>query len=186
MNPALQPKANVLQEPEIKFATRPSVPFDQLKFKSSFSLNEPTHIKSGNGKAAPAQNDVETARLPDRNVSAEEVSASVLKYAETKQNEGSRQIATILKTAGIRYADTVITLTINNETQKEQFLLVKQQFIDNMRLDLQNGALTVEIEISEEEIQTRAYKPNDIFKAMTEKNPALLEMKKRFDLEIDY
>jgi hypothetical protein len=26
----------------------------------------------------------------------------------------------------------------------------------------------------------------DIFKAMSERNPALLELKKRFDLEIDY
>lgn len=114
------------------------------------------------------------------------MAASVLKYAELKQNEGARQIATILKTAGIGYAGNTLTLTLNNETQKEQFLLIRQHFVDGIRLDLQNSAIAVEVQLSELDVQTRAYKPSDIFKAMSEKNPALLEMKKRFDLEIDY
>jgi hypothetical protein len=53
-------------------------------------------------------------------------------------------------------------------------------------LQLQNTTLLVDIKISESMEQIKAYKPMDIFKAMSEKNPALLELKKRFDLEIDY
>ncbi len=51
---------------------------------------------------------------------------------------------------------------------------------------LQNNSITLNVEISIQAIQSKAYKPADIFKAMVEKNPALLELKKRFDLEIDY
>jgi len=109
-----------------------------------------------------------------------------MKYAEIKEKEGSRQIPTILKTADIKLSDNAVILTINNETQKEQFLLIKQNFVDELRANLQNTRVTLEIEISKSETQVKAYKPIDIFKAMSEKNPALLELKKRFDLEIDY
>ncbi len=127
-----------------------------------------------------------TTQLVNKEVTEEEVKAAVLKYAETKQNEGSRQIATILKTAGQSFANNTLTLILNNETQKEQFLMIRQHFADQIRLELQNGSVGIEVELSQDEVQTRAYKPMDIFKAMSEKNPALLELKKRFDLEIDY
>jgi len=77
-------------------------------------------------------------------------------------------------------------LIINNETQKEQFISIKQNFADAIRPALQNNTVNIEIKISEIESKTKAYKPLDVFKAMSEKNPALLELKKRFDLEIDY
>lgn len=114
------------------------------------------------------------------------VKAAILSYADTKEKEGSRQIPTILKTAEILYADNTITLIINNETQKEQFLLIRQNFLDELRLKVQNSRIGLEIQISKSEAQVKAYKPMDIFKAMSDKNPALLELKKRFDLEIDY
>jgi hypothetical protein len=65
-------------------------------------------------------------------------------------------------------------------------MLIRQHFVDGIRIDLQNSSIAVEVELSQHEVQTRAYKPSDVFKAMSEKNPALLELKKRFDLEIDY
>ena len=75
---------------------------------------------------------------------------------------------------------------INNETQKEQLQMIRQEFVDELRKQLQNSAITLEIQITQAAKQTKAYKPVDIFKAMAEKNPALMELKKRFDLEIDY
>jgi DNA polymerase-3 subunit gamma/tau len=122
----------------------------------------------------------------NREVTSEEVKSAIIKYAETKQNEGAKQIATTLKTAEIKFAGLQVTLIINNETQKEQFMSVRQNFVDTLRLELQNSDLAFEVLISKQDIQPRAYKPMDVFKAMAEKNPALLELKKRFDLEIDY
>jgi len=43
-----QPKISAPQEPAVKLATKPSVPFDQLKLKSAFSLNETKQIKTTN------------------------------------------------------------------------------------------------------------------------------------------
>jgi hypothetical protein len=44
----------------------------------------------------------------------------------------------------------------------------------------------LEIELLEHSAPSKAYKPMDIFREMAEKNPAILELKKLFDLEVDY
>ena len=125
-------------------------------------------------------------KFTNKEVSEEEVKAAIKNYADEKQKQGSRQLATIFNTSAPRFGNNIITLTIQNETQKEQLLFIKQDFIDEIRKQLQNNSIGLEVVTSTHETQTKAYKPIDIFKAMSEKNPALLELKKRFDLEIDY
>lgn len=178
---------SALQEKEIKFASKPSLPFDQLKIKSSFSLNEVKNYGGVPGLQVSTEV-AETSELKILNteVTLVEVKSSILRYADEKQNQGSRQLATIFKTSEITFAENTVTLTLNNETQKEQLLMIKQEFVDELRRLLQNSSVGLNIELSQATAQVKAYKPHDIFKAMSEKNPALLELKKRFDLEIDY
>lgn len=180
------PKVSVLQEPEIKFASKPSVSFDQLKIKASFSLQEVKQYQSHSQTMVTNGVEAPVVQFVNREVTLEEIKLTVKAYADDKQKQGSRQLATIFNTSEIEFVNNTITLTISNETQKEQLLVIKQEFIDTIRKQLQNTSIGLEIQISATETQTRAYKPNDIFKAMTEKNPALLELKKRFDLEIEY
>lgn len=185
--PAKEPKISAIQEPEQKYASKPSVPFEQLKIKSAFSLNEvkkmqPTSIKEVN----LALTEVQTEKTEDIEVNLEVIQGFLKNYAETKQKHGHRQIATIFNTSEVKFSNNTIFLAVNNETQKEQLLEIKQNFVDDMRKSLQNNSILLDIQISKNEIQSKVYKPLDVFLAMSEKNPALLELKKRFDLEIDY
>lgn len=107
-------------------------------------------------------------------------------YAQVKQQQGARQLSTTLTTSELSFANNIISLKLNNETQREQLNALKQDFLDELRKTLQSNLVTLEITLSQAEAQTKAYKPSDIFKSMAEKNPALMELKKRFDLEIDY
>ncbi|MBA3663202.1 MAG: DNA polymerase III subunit gamma/tau [Bacteroidetes bacterium] len=179
-------KISALKEPEIKFAQKPTVSFDRLKIKSEFSLNE---AKSGqNGKTetssvAEEKNDIVAV---NKDVEFDDVKAAIKTYAEQKQQQGARQLHATLTTSGLSYDESVITLTINNETQRELLQNMKQDFLDELRKLLHNNSITLQVEISRQESQSKAYKPADIFKSMVERNPALLELKKRFDLEIDY
>ncbi|MBL7921002.1 MAG: DNA polymerase III subunit gamma/tau [Bacteroidia bacterium] len=179
-------KVTSLNEPEIKLATKPSVPFDQLKIKSAFSLNE---TKAQNNKTLEAiLNSAEevTPTEANKEVNLEDVKNVIKDYAITKQKNGQKQVGITLEMAQITFTDKIITLKINNESQKEKLTDIKQEFLDEIRKLLQNNSIGLEIEISEAEAQGKAYKPVDVFKNMAEKNPALLELKKRFDLEIDY
>jgi DNA polymerase-3 subunit gamma/tau len=174
-----------IKEPEQKFASKPTVPYDQLKTISAFSINEAKATNGGPSGNAPQQ-EVVSVKIQNKPVTTEEVTSAISKVADEKMLQGARQVATILKTAQIGFSGNMIRLTIHNETQKEQMMAVRQEFIDELRSRLQNTELGIEIEISEIHTQSKAFKPVDIFKAMAEKNPALIELKKRFDLEIDY
>jgi len=55
-----------------------------------------------------------------------------------------------------------------------------------LRNILSNKKTQIEITVSEIVGEVKAYKPADKFKLMAEKNVALLEFKKRFDLDIEY
>jgi len=181
-----QAKVNVNQEPEIKLATKPSVPFEQLKIKSAFSLHE---TKSQNGKvleAIVASTEETPTQELSKEVDLEEVKAVIKTYADTKQKNGQKQVGITLEMAQITFTNKIITLKISNESQKEKLTDIKQDFLDEIRKLLQNNSIGLEIEISAAEAQSKAYKPIDVFKSMAEKNPALHELKKRFDLEIDY
>ncbi|MBC7475888.1 MAG: hypothetical protein H7263_16520, partial [Candidatus Sericytochromatia bacterium] len=49
-----------------------------------------------------------------------------------------------------------------------------------------NRQTLLNIVVSEIAGEVKAYKPDDKFKMMAEKNPALLELKRRFDLNVEY
>jgi DNA polymerase-3 subunit gamma/tau len=176
-------KSNALQEPEIKFAQKPTVSFESLKLKSSFSLNEAKKMQAGKEELK-----VTEEKTPELNkeVAFDDVKAAILNYAQLKQQQGSRQLHATLTNSAISFGGNLVTLTINNETQRELLQNMKQEFLDELRKILHNNSITLQLEISKHENVVKAYKPSDIFKAMAEKNPALLELKKRFDLEIDY
>ena len=174
-----------LQEPEIKFASKPTIAITDLKLKSGFSLNE---VKNNISKTEIVSPDQEKNDQLKNNteITFETVKAYILAYAETKQQQGARQLYTTLTTSTIDFTNNLITLTINNETQRELLQNIKQDFLDELRKKLQSNVITLEVAITRSDVKTKAYKPADIFKSMAEKNPSLLELKKRFDLEIDY
>ncbi len=91
-----------------------------------------------------------------------------------------------LTSSKISLTDTTITIEINNEVQKELLSNIKQDLLDALRSLLSNRQTLLNIVVSEIAGEVKAYKPDDKFKMMAEKNPALLELKRRFDLNVEY
>ena len=179
-------KISTLQEPEIKFASKPSLPFNQLNIKSEFSLNDLKKTQALNSISEDANVISTTAPVLNKEITIEDVKQAIVAYADLKEKSGARQLSITLTTAQLTFENNIIKLGINNETQREQLQNAKQVFLDELRKHLQNNLVGLEIELLQNQAETKAYKPKDVFKAMAEKNPALLELKKRFDLEIDY
>ncbi|MCW3078392.1 MAG: polymerase subunit gamma/tau [Bacteroidetes bacterium] len=183
---AASQKVSALKEPEIKFAQKPTVSFDRLKIKSEFSLNEVKTTQNGKPELQNINEEKNNYTGENKEVLMDDLKAAIFAYADQKQQQGSRQLHSTLTTSVISFEGNLLTLTINNETQRELLQSIKQDFLDDLRKRLQNNSIILKVEISIQQNTTKAYKPADIFKAMIEKNPALLELKKRFDLEIDY
>jgi DNA polymerase-3 subunit gamma/tau len=171
----------------IRFADKPSIEFEKLKVKANFSLSE---LKNNSLKSsAPAQLVAEPPPVAISHTAEtlkEDVEKVIAQFAEEKLQQGARQISTIFKTAGLLFEDKTVSLLLSNETQKEQVQMIRQEFVDYLRSKTGNPALQLNTSVEEIQKEIKAYKPSDVFKAMSSKNPSLLELKKRFDLEIDY
>ena len=91
-----------------------------------------------------------------------------------------------LTSSKITLVDKTVLIELNNEVQKEMLVNIKQDMLDELRKLANNKLMQLEITVSEIVGEIKAYKPADKFKLMAEKNPSLLELKKRFDLDIEY
>ncbi len=122
----------------------------------------------------------------DEALTIERVSEAIHQFANEKSQAGSKQIFATLTSSQISLEANVITILLNNEVQREMLAVIQQEMLDELRKLLSNKLTSLEIKVSEVVGHTKAYKPMDKFKLLAEKNPALLELKKRFDLDIDY
>lgn len=163
-------------------ASKPTVAFNELKIKTGFSLHE---LKSGNKNNQKTENDT-VPQNEDEPITAEQVRTALFAFAENKQQDGAKQLYVTITKAGFDFTNETLQLSLSNETQREQLQNLKQELLDDIRSRLRSNKVNLEITLIKQEMQTKAYKPGDIFKSMAEKNPAIVELKKRFDLEIDY
>ena len=174
------------KESQIKFSTKPIISIEQLKIKSGFSLNE--NKTNFNIKPIILNSVSEESTIINKikNINTEDVKVALLKYAEKKLQEGARQLSISLSTSEVQFENNLITITTKNEIQKEQLILEKQNVLDNLRTLLENNKITIEIFTSKIETKTKTFKPVDVFKDMAEKNPIINNLKKTFDLDIEY
>jgi DNA polymerase-3 subunit gamma/tau len=107
-------------------------------------------------------------------------------FAEEKNKNGNKQLYATLTSSHIQLKGETVSVELNNEVQREMLTNIKQDMLDELRRLLSNKKTQLEIKVSEIAGEIKAYKPTDKFKLMAEKNPALLELKKRFDLDIEY
>lgn len=174
----------------MRLTDKPTIPFEQLKLKSQFSLTEAKQgSANGNGaiKEIETTTNTETVTFTNKPFTLEDIKVAINKYAGEQLQLGNRMLHVTLTTCGIDLVnETEIRLTIINESQNEKLQTVKQDFLDEIRKIIQNNTVTLGIKLTEEQVAVKAFKPSDKFKQLAEKYPALLELKKRFDLEIDY
>ena len=173
------PSKPIQEEQPIRQATAPTINLEQLRLKSTFSIQE-ARVMTGTAQVVAEK---EVQKEADRPVTEEEVITFVRRYAKESP---IRQMGILFGTNPLRFENNVLYVTIQNETQRELLGGFRQTFIDGVRSGLRNYAIALEVEMTQTDAPQKAYKPVDIFKEMAEKNPALTELRKRFDLEIDY
>ncbi len=180
-------KISNAEEKVVKTADKPIVPFSELKIKAQFSLKDvvKANMPSVNQTIATETKEVIFENKP---FEGDELMKIIHAFALIKNEAGNRQLFTIITTAKIEISDTnIVTLNIQNEAQKEILSSAKQDFLDFVRRELNNKTIGLDIKIeAAAESTAKVYKPSDKFKLLAEKNPTLLELKKRLDLELDY
>jgi DNA polymerase-3 subunit gamma/tau len=177
-------------EGTIRTSNKPVIPFNQLKNSSTFSLKESiSDVKRPEADNKKEEDAVQAIRFENQPVNLAVVKASVLKFAETKR-DSSKNVFVSLANAPIEFEnESEIKVALVNQSQFDKFQELKQDMLDFIRNDIQNNIVTLAFHIIQSQDDDNTHKilsPVERFKLFSEKNPSMLELKKRFDLEIDY
>ena len=148
-------------------------------------MQENVQVQQINNEVVSVINTV-TVIESDLELTEESALNGVKKFAELKLQNGNRQLYATLTSSKISFSFPNILIELNNEVQREMLNGIKKDMLDEIRTILKNKQAQLEIKVLETADSIKAYKPMDKFKIMSEKNPLLLELKKRFDLEIEY
>lgn len=171
-------------QPTIQTSNKPVVGFTELKIKSQFLLQD--NAQRNQTIAVEATIVAEEMTSLDIELTTQRALDAVKQFADEKSKSGNKQLYATLTSSKISLMDNTILIELNNEVQREMLVVIKQDMLDALRSLLNNKKAQLEITVSEIVGEVKAYKPADKFKLMAEKNPALLEFKKRFDLDIEY
>jgi DNA polymerase-3 subunit gamma/tau len=117
----------------------------------------------------------------------EQLHQSVVDYTKKMQEQGKKQIAVMLRPEVISLQNEIeIIVGIENKAQQDGFEPMKQDFLDHVRRALNNQTITMRMEEKAADPTKRAYSPSEKFETMLLKNPALLTLKNRLGMELDY
>lgn len=169
-------------QPVVQTSSKPVVGFSELRIKSQFMLQD----TGKHGQPVVEATVVNEVIAEDIALSQERVEAAMKQFAEEKSKEGQKQLYATLTSSKIILEQTTVMIMLNNEVQRTMLTDIKQDMLDELRRLLTNRQTQLEIRVSEIVGEVKAYKPQDKFRVMAEKNPSLLELKKRFDLDIEY
>ena len=106
-------------------------------------------------------------------------------YKLTLKEKGKASLVTVFEeTPNIE--DNTIQLFIENKALEDEFNYHKSDFLDFIRKELKNYAIQVETQINKDFKTKKAYTPQEKFAKMSKKNPSLVTLKQKLDMDIGY
>jgi hypothetical protein len=102
--------------------------------------------------------------------------------------EKHSRLASILKNhQPILHKGNLLCVKLKNVTQEKELITEKSKLLLYLRRKLKNAHLQLDVEvvIDEQGEQKKAYTAAERAKLMLEKNPSLLSLSKKFDLDVE-
>lgn len=108
-------------------------------------------------------------------------------YIKVAREGGKMQLFVTMEAYDPKIIDEkTIEFAVENQTQVEMFETEKTELMGFVRRALNNNQISLRISIIRDDSSRKAYTPQDKFKKMADKNPALLKLRQQFDLDIDF
>lgn len=107
-------------------------------------------------------------------------------FAAKVKGDGKSTLFTILTTsAPVMLKPYTFEVIVSNRTQEAVFREEKPGLMNHLRTTLRNFDIEVQTRIDEQTVVRKPYTSIEKFQHMAAKNPQLMELKKRFNLEFD-
>lgn len=109
------------------------------------------------------------------------------KYSMNYQNTNPRLYSILDNHKPALVGEKQLKILLRNKTQENELLKEKSVITGYLKRSLRNAHLSLEFEVSTSEIEgpKKAFTVADKFKLMVEKNPALMQFKKEFGLDLE-
>jgi len=148
----------------------------------------PGTVSIKNHKPEKKTNSDEEEDLSNKPV--DEFSDEKLKKAWREMTEGLKVdknlYFTLKRNKPVKKDDKLIEFTVDNKIQKKELEDRKLDIMPVVKEKLNNYHVLLDVKVVEQIKQTKAYLPQEKFKKMAEKNPALKSLKDKLNLEIDF
>ncbi len=120
--------------------------------------------------------------------SQEDLNEKWVQYANERENVGKHNLLSVLRNKkAILKENFNVCITLDNKVQEEVLNDEKTKLLGYLKSQLENDSISLTVEVTPiKEEEMKAYTAEDKFKKMIKKNPDLLNLKDKFDLEIDF
>lgn len=120
-------------------------------------------------------------------VTQERLDESWRKYSKDYQNTNPRLYSILDNHTPTLVGEKQLKILLRNKTQENELLKEKSVITGFLKRSLKNAHLTLDFEIasSDNAGPKKAFTVADKFKLMAEKNPALMDFKKEFGLDLE-
>ncbi len=131
---------------------------------------------------------VQKEKRNEQAFSQEDLNEKWVQYANEKENFGKYNLLSVLRDKNaILKENFVVCITLDNKVQEKVLKDEKTKLLRYLKTQLENDSISLTIEVTPlKEEEMKAYTAEDKFKKMVKKNPDLLNLKDKFDLEIDF
>ncbi|MFD2571669.1 DNA polymerase III subunit gamma/tau [Spirosoma soli] len=170
--------ASVAAKPHIAPPTRPA----SSRLRSTVALTtgpvQPTNSDEPVAVVAPVR--------PDKPFIFEQLQAAWSAFARLRHQQNDSASEQLILNRTITLDGTTIHITLDNTLQVGYLTELKPELLGYLRDQLQNSQIQLEHKVTVQEVKKMIYSSQDKFNFMAEKNPALLELRKVLNLEVDY
>lgn len=123
---------------------------------------------------------------PDKPFTIEELQEVWRSFARIRQQQNDSASEQLVLNRELVLEGTTIHLTLDNSLQVGYLTEVKPDLLGYLRTELQNSQIQLEHQVVVQEVKKMIYSSQDKYNFLAEKNPALHELRKVLNLEVDY
>ncbi|MCX6218736.1 DNA polymerase III subunit gamma/tau [Spirosoma sp.] len=123
---------------------------------------------------------------PDKPFTSEDLQAVWRAFSKIRQQQNDSASEQLILNRDIVLKGTTIHITLDNTLQVGYLTEVKPELLGYLRAELQNSQIQLEHTVTVQEVKKMIYSSQDKYNYLAEKNPALHELRKVLNLEVDY
>ena len=190
-NPTILPKVEENENLEIDLPKTSTKAIKIVNFKDNIqkkTISINPHSESEKQDEEKDNSVVQEEKRNEQAFSQEELNEKWVQYANEKENVGKHNLLSVLRDKkAILKENFNVCITLDNKVQEEVLNDEKTKLLGYLKTQLENDSISLTVDVTPlKEEEMKAYTAEDKFKKMVKKNPDLLNLKDKFDLEIDF